>query len=99
MSTLAFFQTSDKDLSLMQTNWRSVLNPVIAIPILAGVQLTNIALIDGVTVINTTLQRMMQGWILTDINASAIIYRSKPFNNLTLTLTSSAACIVNLWVY
>jgi hypothetical protein len=42
---------------------------------------------------------MMQGWMITDINAAAAIYRSAPLNNLTLTLNASAACIVNIGVF
>lgn len=83
----------------MQTAYRSAINPVLAVPLLAGVQLDNVALISGVTIIDTLLQRQMQGWLITDINAAATIFRSKPFNNLTLTLTSNAACVVSLWVY
>lgn len=83
----------------MQTKWASELNPVLAIPFLNGIQLSQISLINGSTVINHRLQRMMQGWFITDINAAATIYRSQPFNPTTLTLTSSAAVIINLWVF
>ncbi len=96
---LPYFQSNVQPLSLMQTNWRATLNPIIALPILNGVALTNVALIDGATIINTLLARMQQGWLITDINAAATVYRSAPFNNLTLTLTASAACTVSLWVY
>lgn len=99
MSQLPLFKSDDQSLSLLQTKWKSVLDPVLAIPILGGVQLKSISLKAGETVINHLLGRMQQGWFLTDQNASASIYRSKPLNDKTLSLTSSAAVIVSLWVY
>ena len=42
---------------------------------------------------------MQQGWIISDQSAAASIYRSAAFNDLTLTLTSSAPCTINLVVY
>jgi hypothetical protein len=105
MTTLPFFQVQPSIQSLMQAfillqnQWRSILNPVLAVPMLSGLQLNNVALKMGSNVINTTLQRQMQGWFITDIDAATTIYRSAPFNTLTLTLTASAACNVSLWVY
>jgi hypothetical protein len=99
MNTLPYFQSQSKDLSLMQTQWRSILNPVLSISMLSGLQLTNIALVTGTNVINTTLQRQQQGWFITDIDSGANVYRSAPFNSLTLTLTASAPAHVSLWVF
>jgi hypothetical protein len=96
---LPYQYSTNKDLTLMQNKWISILNPVIAVPINSGVALLNVPLNVGVNVINTMLQRMTQGWFLTDLDAPATIYRSAPFNSLTLSLTSSATCTVSLWVY
>lgn len=85
--------------SLAQNKWPAELNPILALPILSGLQLKNIVLIDGVNTINTKLQRPLQGWIITDQNAVASIFRSQPLNSTTLTLTSNAAVTVDLWVY
>lgn len=88
-------------LDSMQTQWAPALNPVIANPIVNGLQLNNVSLANGSTVINHTLARNMQGWFITDTQGIAEIYRPKtsPFNNKTLTLISNAAVMVNLWVY
>lgn len=99
MSALPYFQSIIQPLNLLQTQWRSILNPVLALPLLQGIQLTQVKLISGANVINTQLQRNQQGWFLTDIDADVTVYRSAPFNNLTLTLTASGACIVSIWVY
>lgn len=86
-------------LEQLQNQWKSAIDPVINLPMLKGLQLTDITLINGVTVINHRLGRQQQGFIITDINAAATIHRSQPFNNLTLTLTSNAVVIVNIWVF
>lgn len=86
-------------LPLMQTKWSSQLNPVLANPINNVSILKNISLKNGTTIIPHLLQRNPQGWFLTDIQGAATIYRSAPFNNLTLTLTSNAAVTVNIGVF
>ncbi len=86
-------------LSLMQVKWSSELNPLLSLPFIHGVELMNLSLQTGANTVNHMLQRQQQGWFITDINAAASIYRSQPFNKTTLTLTSSANCVVSLWVY
>ncbi len=77
----------------------STLNPIIGNPISSAKFLKGIGLAVGTTVINHGLGRTMQGWIITDINGAATIYRSQPLNALTLTLVSSAAVTVALEVF
>jgi len=96
---LPSFNTPDRILSMLQSSWASLLNPLLANPVTKGVTLTKINLINGSTVVNHLLDRQMQGWIITDISAPATVYRSQPLNNKTLTLTSNAATTVSLWVY
>lgn len=79
--------------------WAAQIDPVLNKPILQDNILTDVKLIAGTNVINHLLQRTQQGWIITDIQGVATIYRSAPFNNLTLTLTSSAAVTVSLLVF
>ncbi len=96
---LPYLQSDDQTLNLLQTKWRAELNPLLALPLISGLQLTAVLLSIGSTVINHKLGRTLQGWILTDQNASAKIYRSRPLNDTTLTLTSDAAVTVSIWVY
>jgi len=86
-------------LELMQTKWASEINPVLKFPPINGVLLKNIALSIGDNSINHLLQRVQQGWVLTDQDASANIYRGKAFNSLTLTLTSDAVVNISIWCY
>jgi hypothetical protein len=89
------------DIQEMQTRWASILNPIIANPILNGIELDNVQLTTGTNVINHRLSRQMQGWFVTDINAAITYYRpdTSPFNKTTLTLVASGPARVNLWVY
>lgn len=84
---------------LMQTGWSAQLTPWLKNPMGQGVYLEGVNLINGVTQIDSKLGRMMQGWMITDINGPATIYRSQPLNSKTLTLTSNAAVTVNLYVF
>lgn len=100
MVNLPLFQKlSDQSFSLMQTKWKSILDVFLGQEILDGNLLSNIPLINGITIINHKLGRKMIGWQIVDQDALASIYRSKPKNDTTLTLTSSAACNISLWVF
>ena len=91
--------TQKLNLPMMQTKWAQDIQPILQCPLVSGISLKKIALNNGTTSINHLLGRVPQGWYVTDITGSALIYRSQPFNNLTLTLTSNAAVIVNLWIF
>lgn len=83
----------------MQTKWKSELDPILTNSILAGLQLTNIRLYTGANYINHRLGRNQLGWFLTDQDGLAQVYRSGPFNDVSLTLTSNANVNVSLWVF
>jgi hypothetical protein len=97
--SLPIFKMNEKSVQLLQTTWASQLNPIVGNAVLKGLQLDAVSLINGVTIINHLLSRKQQGWFITDVNAAATIYRSAPFNDTTLTLSSNADCVVNIWVY
>lgn len=89
----------DQTLQLALTKWASELNPLLAKPLSSANLLQGVSLPNGTVTINHLLGRQMQGWFVSDINAASTIFRSQPLNTLTLTLTSSAACIVDLVVF
>lgn len=93
------FTSDSQPLTQMQSQWATQLEPVIAFPPNKGLLLKDVSLNNGVTVINHKLGRKPQGYLIADINSAATIYRSEPFNDLTLTLTSNAATTVTLWVF
>lgn len=80
--------------------WASKLNPVLANLLIQGSQLSGIVLVANTPQsFNHFLGKNQTGWIVTDQNSSANIYRTQPFNDSTLTLESSADVTINLWVY
>lgn len=87
--------------SQMQTKWKSQIDPILGNPLNNMSLLQNVALANGTNIINHKLGRTMQGWVIADIQGVASIYRpsTAPFNDLTLTLVSSAAVTVNLGVF
>ena len=82
-----------------QPKWASQLNPIISNPLNNMSILTNVSLAIGTNVINHLLGKIQQGWVITDIQGASTIYRNAPFNNLTLSLSSSAAVTVSIGVF
>ena len=69
----------------MSSEWSRQLNPILANRLVQGLQLSNITLVASTPqVINTGLGKTQSGWIITDINASAAVWRTQPFNDKTL---------------
>lgn len=96
---LPIFKDDNKNLMLMQSQWASQINPVLVNPMTNMQILKNVKLTTGANVINHLLARAQQGWMILDINAAVTVYRSQPFNDKTLTLTSSGTATVNLGVF
>lgn len=104
VSSLAQFQTNDKDFQLMQNSWATVLNPVINNPSNKAIILKNVSLLaaSAPNVVNHKLGRNLQGWRLVRVRASATIYDTQDANqtpNLTLNLRTSADVTVDLEVF
>ena len=97
---LPVYQGGDQPFQLMQSNWASQLNPLLANTLTQGRQVDSVTISSGSpAVINHLLNRMQIGWFLVDNNAPAQIARIAPLNNKTLTLSSDAAVTVSIWVY
>lgn len=97
---LPVFKDDNQPFQLMQTKWKSELDPVLDNPILAGRQINNISISSGsAAVVNHRLGRKQQGYILVSVNAPAKIAQIVAFNDKTLTLSSDASVIVSAWVY
>lgn len=85
---------------LAQTKWAATLNPVIALPILSGNMISSVNLTASTPLaINHLLQRMPQGWFLTDNTAQAVVWRSAALNNYTITLESDADTTISFWIF
>ncbi len=99
MASLPQFQSDNVPMQMLQSKWGSLLNPILANPSTNPSILKGIVLNTGVNVINHKLGRQQQGWVIADIDNGATIYRSQPFNEITLILTSSAPATITLLVY
>ena len=99
MAKMPYIQTESQEFNLYQTRMKSILDNVTKLPLLSGLQLNTVKLIIGQTTINHLLGRQMQGWIITDIDGAAQIYRTAPMNSTQLVLASNAAVNISLWVY
>lgn len=82
--------------------WASILEPLLAKPIVNGQLLININLVVGTNVINHKLQRKLQGYIIVGNSAASTIYDTQATNQmpeLTLNLISNAVTTIALWVF
>jgi hypothetical protein len=87
------------DVPLLLPRWKSQIDPVLANRLLQGQQIQGLQLGTSPTVVNHSLGVVPQGWVLADQDADAVIYRTVPMTNKTITLQATATCTVNLLVY
>lgn len=88
----------DREVTALQDNVTLVLNQVTKKVVIDGVQLTAISLTTGSNRINHTLGRQPLGWIVTDINAAVVPYRTAWDAN-TITLVATGSVTLDLWIY
>lgn len=71
-------------------------NPLISGRLIEGVVLT----LAAPVIINHRLGKRPQGWIIVDVqSAGTPIIKRTAWDNLTLTLATSADCTVSIWVF
>lgn len=82
----------------MLTKWSATLNPFLANLLIQGQPLNGIILVANTPqTLNHNLGRNQIGFVITDQNAVASIYRTQSFNSETITLESNATVTINLW--
>lgn len=87
-----------QELQLIQDNIEKAISSAITAPILNGRLITSVNLVAGSTKIEHKLARVPQGYIQVDINNVSSIYTVSK-DALFLTLSSSAAVTVSLWIF
>lgn len=86
--------------NLAQTKWASLLNPIIESAILTYSQVNNVALTASKPLaINHLLGRMPLGWFIVDKDSNAVVWRTSPYTNTTITLESDVDTNISLYVY
>lgn len=101
-SKLPIMQSDSEQLSMMQTRWASIINPVLGNPLVDGAVLKQVALTSGSNVVNHKLGRKLQGWFITRLRAASDIYDTQDSNTipeLTLQLEASADATVDIYVF
>lgn len=99
---LPLFNTDIQAFSLLQTKWKSILDPLISNRASQSLILKNIKLGVGRNTINHGLGRTLQGWFVIRQNSSATFYDNQEVNSTpetTLILVASAPCLVSLEVF
>jgi hypothetical protein len=96
--TFSQINTQDRDLQLIQANIERAVSSVIKAAILNGRLITGQALIAGNTQIEHKLTRTPVGYMIVDSNAAVTIFTSSKDTNF-LTLNSSGAATVSIWVF
>lgn len=98
---LPSFNTDDRILSMLQSQWASQIDPVIGLPLVKGTTLKNVKLVTGDNTINHLLQRPIQGYLVTNMQGAFSQIFSKPsaMPDLTMILNSSANTTVTLYVF
>lgn len=102
MAALPLFQTKIRELSMLMTQWKSQLDPVLARPTQSNSTLTNVSLVSGSNTINHKLGQKLQGWYIVRQRALASIYDNQDNNqspDLTLVLVASAPVSVDIVVF
>ncbi len=99
---LPSFNTSDRILAMLQDQWASQINPVLANPLVQGRLISNISLVTGSNTINTLLGRKLQGYIVVMKSANVTIYDTQatnPMPDKTLQLVASGPAAISLWCF
>lgn len=100
--SLPVYQTDDKNLQMLQNQWKSRLDPLLSRQQNQSNILQSVSLVVGDNSISHGLGKKLSGWSLTRIRAASVIYDKQDSNKtpeLTLDLNSSAAVVVDLEVF
>lgn len=101
LTQIAKIHTEDETLNRIQAEL-SKMNPVLASPLLNGVQVPASLKASGAVAVNHGLGRRPQGFIVVDLAAQAVVWavpaeQTAPTKTLVLRTSADVAC--QLWVY
>lgn len=94
----AFRKVVGGDIATLQASVEHAISEVIRNPLLDGVLLENVSLGAGNTKVPHKLDRNLKGFVIVDRSNAATIYRVTKDDKF-LTLNSSAAITVSIWVF
>ena len=71
---------------LMQARWKSIIDPLLSNPVNNVSLLQDVALTNGLNIVNHKLNRVPEGWFITDIDMPANIWRYGEATDTTISL-------------
>jgi hypothetical protein len=95
-------QLDDEKTNRFQQTVVSAINELRNLPILQGVQSNDISIGTSVTLVPHKLGRSYRGYLVTNLNANAVVYvdsSSTADPASFIPLKASASCTVDLWVF
>jgi hypothetical protein len=98
LSIFRKIQTADRELNRIQEQIIAAVNPLVKSTVLNYVELKDIALTSTTVDIEHTLGRQPLGWIITDNQADARVWRAA-WSDRFLSLTASGNTTISLLVY
>ena len=101
LKALKTIKASSYELDVVQRHTKEFTSQLENNILLDGVLLSDIVLTSGsATVIEHTLNREYQGYIITKLNANSVVYEStSTYPTKHLTLNCSANCTVSIYIY
>lgn len=87
-----------EEANLLQENVYQFLNQINPITN-SGILLFNVSVGASATKIDHRLGRKPQGFYIIDKTSDSNVWRSAPFDDLYLTLTSSSPTTISLWIF
>jgi hypothetical protein len=98
LSIFRKIQTADRELNRIQEQIIAAVNPLVKSTVLNYVELKEVALTSGTVNVEHTLGRQPLGWIITDNQADARVWRTS-WSDRFLSLTASGNTTISLLVY
>ena len=86
-------------LPMMQTRWKSILDPVLSNLLINSILLQDITLITGNNTINHKLGRVPVGYIMVNSSTLITLYTSAPFTAVNMTVNASSGGVISLVVF
>jgi len=99
---LPTIQNVDRTLSMLQSQWKAILDNLLAAPMSEYVMLSDLKLVSGSNVINHKLGRKLVGYVVTLKSAASDIHDNQTVNTMpdkTLILVASAPVTLSLMVF
>lgn len=100
--SLPLQKSEDRVLQLLQSLWKTILDPIVDRAQNNSLILTEVSLANGTTTVKHNLNKKLSGWKIVRQRAAASIYDAQDGNPnpaTTLILVSNAAVIVDLEVF